>query len=61
VPAGEQTAAVLHGLATTDVVVQVWDNLGRRSEAEVTVIDADSVALAFGTPLAEPARVVVVG
>lgn len=65
IPAGASPASIVHGLGTTDVVVEVYDVSGTypvRVVADLTVVDANTITLGFGTnPTTGQYRVVVIG
>ncbi len=40
---------VVHNLGTRDVVVQIWNTAGIAEQAEVSIVDANSISITFNT------------
>jgi len=40
---------VTHNLGTRDVVVQIWNTAGIAEQAEVAIVDANSISITFNT------------
>ena len=40
---------VAHNLGTRDVVVQIWNTAGVAEQAEVAIVDANSISITFNT------------
>jgi hypothetical protein len=62
-PTGENVIEVLHGLGTTDVVVQAWHEATGRAivGANLTVKYENTITIGFSPPIRDPFSVVVIG